>query len=215
MPAAGIEVPLAASHGSHQSPTSVKSPISKSGALTVQGFGVHIRMQSGHLEIDDGVGMDRRKIRLSRVGLGLRRLVCVTDDGTVSLSSLRWITEQNAAFVLLQRDGRVLTVCGPASPSQVRLRRAQALAHHTGKALEISRKLISVKLEGEESVLREQLRQPDVADSIADLRQRLADAENLDRVRYLEAEGARNYWSAWSEVPVSFPRKDARLVPAL
>jgi len=53
-----------------------------------------------------------------------------------------------------------------------------------------------------------------VADSIANLRQRLADAENLDRVRYLEAEGAKNYWSAWSEVPVLFPRKDARLVPS-
>ena len=97
-------------------------------------------MQSGHLEIEDGVGMDRRKIRLARVGHGLRRLVCVSDDGTLSLASLRWLAEQKAAFVMLQRDGRVLTVCGPASPSQARLRRAQALAHHTGKALEICKR---------------------------------------------------------------------------
>ena len=158
--------------------------------------------------------MDRRKIRLARVGHGLRRLVCVSDDGTISLAALRWLTEQKAAFVMLQRDGRVLSVCGPASPSQARLRRAQALAHHTGKALEISRKLISVKLEGEESVLREQLQQPAVANLIARLRERLADAETLDRVRYLEAEAAKNYWSAWSEVPILFPRKDTRRVPA-
>jgi CRISPR-associated endonuclease Cas1 len=171
-------------------------------------------MQSGHLEIDDGVGMDRRKIRLARVGHGLRRLVCITDDGTISLSALRWVAEQKVAFVLLQRDGRVLTVCGPASPSQARLRRSQALAHHTGKALEISRKLISVKLEGEECVLREQLQQPALANLIAHLREQLADAENLDRVRYLEAAAARNYWSAWSEIPILFPRKDAKLVPA-
>ena len=157
--------------------------------------------------------MDRRKIRLARVGHGLRRLVCVTDDGTISLSALRWVTEQKATFVLLQRDGRVLSVCGPASPSQARLRRAQALSHHTGKALEISRKLISVKLEGEESVLREQLQQPAVANLIACLRERLADAETLDRVRHLEAEAAKNYWSAWSEVPILFPRQDARRVP--
>jgi CRISPR-associated endonuclease Cas1 len=171
-------------------------------------------MQSGHLEIEDGVGMDRRKIRLARVGHRLRLLVCVTNDGTISLSALRWVNEQKAAFVLLERDGRVFTVCGPASRSQARLRRAQALAHHTGKALEISKKLISVKMEGEESVLREQLQQPDVANSIAHLRARLIDAENLDRVCFLEAEAAKNYWSSWSEVPIMFPRKDIRRVPA-
>ena len=158
--------------------------------------------------------MDRRKIRLARVNHRLRRLICVTDDGTISLSALRWVTEQKATFVLLQRDGRVLSVCGPASPSQARLRRAQSLAHHTGKALEISRKLISVKLEGEESVLREQLKQPAVANSIAQLRERLADAESLDRVRYLEGVAAKNYWSAWSEVPILFPSKDIKRVPA-
>ena len=157
--------------------------------------------------------MDRRKIRLPRVGHGLRRLFCLSNDGTLSLASLRWLTEQKAAFVMLERDGRVLSVCGPASPSQAHLRRAQALAHHTGKALEISRKLISVKLDGEESVLREQLQQPDVANSIAQLRKTLADAENLDRVRYLEAQAAKNYWSAWSEVPILFPLKDTRRVP--
>lgn len=142
----GDATPMAASIFLQQSFTSRKSPISKSGVLTIHGFGVRVCMQAGHLQVEDGVGTDRRKIRLARVGHGLRRLVCVTDDGTISLSALRWVTEQKAAFVLLQRDGKVLTVCGPASPSQARLRRAQALAHHTGKALEISRKLISVKL---------------------------------------------------------------------
>ena len=202
-----------ASYNLPQHNLSHKPTVSKSGVLTIHGFGVRIRMQSGHLEIEDGVGTDRRKIRLARVGHGLQRLVCVSDDGTISLSALRWVTEQKAAFVLLQRDGRVLSVCGPASPSQVHLRRAQALAHHTGKALEISRTLIGAKLEGEESVLREQLKQPAVADSIAELRERLADAEHLDRLRYLEAVAAKNYWSAWSEVPILFPRKDVKRLP--
>ena len=46
-----------------------------------------------------------------------------------------------------------------------------------------------MKLEGQESVLREQLQQPAVANLIANLRERLADAETLDRVRYLESGG--------------------------
>ena len=56
------------------------SPISKSGVLTIHGFGIRVRMQSGHLEIDDGIGPERRKIRLARVGHGLKRLVLIGSD---------------------------------------------------------------------------------------------------------------------------------------
>ena len=50
-----------------------KSRINKSGVLTIHGFGVRVRMQSGHLEIEDGVGAERRTFRLPRVGRELRR----------------------------------------------------------------------------------------------------------------------------------------------
>ena len=49
--------------------------------------------------------MDRRKIRLARVGHGLRRLICVTDDGTISLAALRWVTEQQAVFLSFSETG--------------------------------------------------------------------------------------------------------------
>lgn len=204
---------MAASHNLSQSPNSGKCPISKSGVLTIHGFGVRVRMQTGHLEVEDGIGMERRKIRLARVGHRLRRLVCVSEDGFVTLSALRWLADQGAAFVMLERNGKVLTVCGPVSPSDARLRRAQALAHHNGKALEISRELIRAKLEGQERVVREQLEEPTVAEIIARFRDRLADAESLDTVRYLEAQAAATYWNSWSEVPVRFPRQEARRLP--
>ena len=47
-----------------------KSPVNKSGVLTLAGFGIKVRMQSGHLEIEDGIGPERRRIRLARVGHG-------------------------------------------------------------------------------------------------------------------------------------------------
>jgi hypothetical protein len=46
---------MAATHKLPQVSRSIKSPISKSGVLTIHGFGVRVRMQSGHLEIEDGV----------------------------------------------------------------------------------------------------------------------------------------------------------------
>ena len=35
-------------------------------------------------------------------------------DGVVSLAALRWLADQNASFVMLNRDGSVLLTTGPA-----------------------------------------------------------------------------------------------------
>lgn len=190
-----------------------KSAITKTGVLTLTGFAIRVQIRAGHVEIEDGVGTERRHFCLPRVGHSLQRLVIVGADGFVSLAALRWLADQNAAFVMLERNGKVLTVCGPVSPSDARLRRAQALAHHNGKALEISRHLIAAKLQGQERVAREQLKESATADAIAALREQLADAQSLDTVRHLEAQAARSYWNAWSKVAVLFPRKDVKRVP--
>ena|SRR5215469_10582871 len=81
-------------------------------------------MQSGHLEIEDGDGSERRKLRLPRVAHGLKRLVCLSDNGFVTLSALNWLTNVGASFVLLDRRGKVQFVTGPTAPSEARLRRA-------------------------------------------------------------------------------------------
>jgi len=54
----------------------------------------------------------------------------------VSLAALRWLADQNASFVMLERNGKVLAVTGPVCPSDARLRRAQALAHSSGPRYE-------------------------------------------------------------------------------
>src|ERR1700722_3005518 len=77
--------PMAAFSTLSQQNVSRKSPISKTGVLTLSGFGIKVRMQRGHLEIEDGVGMERRTIRLPRVGHGLKRLIVIGCDGFVSL----------------------------------------------------------------------------------------------------------------------------------
>jgi hypothetical protein len=56
---------VAASHTLSQSFTVPQ--ISKSGVLTLYGYGIRVTMQAGHLEIEDGIGPERRKFRLPRV----------------------------------------------------------------------------------------------------------------------------------------------------
>src|ERR1700693_2867560 len=120
--------------------------VSRHGVVTLFGYEIRVTVDREHLTIQDGIGADRRYARLPRVGHGLRRLVVIGSDGMVSLAALRWVADQDASFVMRDRDGSVLATTGPVRPSDAKLRRAQALAHSSGAALRITRELISRKL---------------------------------------------------------------------
>ncbi len=182
--------------------------------MTLFGYGIRARVDRGHLVLEDGIGADRRQARLPRVGHGLKRLIVVGSDGMVSLAALRWLADQKAAFVMLERDGSVLTTTGPVRPSDARLRRAQALASQSGTALHIARELIDKKLAGQEQVARYKLLATQTADSIARYRAGLRNADSPERIRLIESQAAAAYWAAWHTLPINFPRKDELRVPA-
>lgn len=205
---------MTASLNVSQSLVPSKSPIHKSGVLTLRGFGVRVRMQSGHLEIDDGVGMDRRKVRLARVGHGLKRLVCVSEDGFVTLSALKWLSEVGASFVMLTGTGKLSLVTGPTSTNDAHVRRAQAMAISNGVGLEISRGLIDAKLQGQGRVIREQLGDSTSAQVIASYREKLPTANTFDAVRHCEAMAALAYFNTWRDLPLQWPKADLSRIPA-
>jgi CRISPR-associated endonuclease Cas1 len=192
---------------------SVFSQIPKSGVLVLYGFGIRVSMQCGHLCIEDGIGPERRKFRLPRVGHGLRRLVVVGSDGLVSLASLRWLSDQGASLVFLERDGRVLMTTGPVRPSDARLRRQQSLGEHSGAALVIARELISRRLSGQEAVARNKLLDDATADIIAQFRAEVDNATTMDAIRRLESQGASAYWASWGDLPICFPKNELPRVP--
>jgi CRISPR-associated endonuclease Cas1 len=190
-----------------------KSQIGKTGVLTLSGFGIKVRMQRGHLEIDDGVGTERRTIRLPRVGHGLKRLIVIGSDGFVSLSALEWLSAQGASFVMLERNGKLLCVTGPVSPSEAKLRRAQALSTGNGLGLEIARTLIDAKLKGQEQVLRERLNCEAGAEVISDFRDKLVSVDTFDAIRIVEANAAACYFREWRWIPVTWPKADLPKIP--
>src|ERR1700730_4589786 len=136
---------MAASATVSQIPHSSNSLTPRNGVVTLYGYGITAHVDRGHLILKDGVGSERREARLPRVGHGLRRLVVIGADGFVSLAALRWLADQDAAFVLLERDGSLIAATGPVGPSDARLRRSQALARETDIALNIARELITQK----------------------------------------------------------------------
>jgi hypothetical protein len=69
------------------------------------------------------------------------------------------------------------------------------------------------KLAGQERVARNQLASHKCADKIHCYRSELAEVDNLDRVRSVEARAVAVYWSAWRTLPIIFPTMDQSRVP--
>lgn len=183
------------------------------GVITLYGYGIKVHVDRGHLVLEDGIGSARRQARLPRVGHGLRRLVVIGADGFVSLAALRWLADQDAAFVMLERDGSVLATTGPVRPSDSRLRRAQATAFQLGMASAIGRELITQKLVGQAHVARNKLHNEAIAQAIDNFRAELPAAVTIEAIRLLESRAGLAYWSAWHELPITFPKNDRRRVP--
>jgi len=187
--------------------------IGKSGVLVLNGFGIRVNVNAGHLICHDGIADKRRTIRLPRVNHRLKRLVLIGSDGFITLEALRWISDMGASLLMLDRRGKVLTVTGPVPPFDSKLRRAQSLALANGTALKISKELVAQKLAGQELLVRDMLRNSVTADAIARFRVELPTMETLDRVRLIEAQAAKLYWQGWANVPIHWPRKDEGRVP--
>jgi CRISPR-associated endonuclease Cas1 len=183
------------------------------GIVTLFGYNSSASVDRGHLVLNDGIGTNRRQGRFPRVRHGLKRLVVIGSTGMVTFEALRWLADQDAAFVMLDRDGSVLTVSGPVGPSDARLRRAQSLAHQSDIAVQISRELIQKKLQGQERLVREVLGDAGNADIIASSRSQLDDASTVQSVRQIESLAAQAYWYAWRNVAVNFPTAVLNRVP--
>jgi CRISPR-associated endonuclease Cas1 len=202
---------LAASHTLPQSPLMRQLP--KHGVLVLYGFGIRIRVYNSHLEIEDGVGLVRRKFLLPRVGHGLKRVIVIGSDGYCTFDAMCWLADICAALIFLDRRGKLLFASSPIAPSDSRLRRAQSTALGNGTALRISREIITQKLDGQAALVRDILHNVVSSDAIARFRAELPSAQSIEAVRIIEAQGAKAYWSAWADVAIRWPRKDERRIP--
>jgi CRISPR-associated endonuclease Cas1 len=187
--------------------------IARHGVITLFGYGASISVDRGHLVLEDRIGPNHRSGRFAKIGHRIKRVVAIGAEGSVSLAALRWLADQDAAFVMLNRDGSVLATTGPVSPSDVRLRRAQSLAHQSDLALRIARELIDQKLRGQERVIQKYFPASTAGELIAKARNKLAEAKSSADIRLFESNGALAYWGAWRDLPVNFPRNDMARVP--
>ncbi|MCU1358019.1 MAG: cas1 [Acidimicrobiales bacterium] len=186
----------------------------RNGVRVVDGYGIRLAVERGHLVIADGTGRDRRSTRYPKVGHGLRRLVIIGHTGTISLEALRWLDRVGVPVVNIDNDGRELARTSRAGLDDARLRRIQALAAGTPTGLGIVVDLLDAKLTGQATLAADRLDAPDIAERIHALRDRLANVDTLEEARDCEAQGAYAYFSAWPDaVAIRWANRDRERVP--
>lgn len=182
--------------------------------LVVDGHGLRIRVERGHLVLSDGIGSYRRDRRLSRANRTVRRIAVLGHSGHLTLEAIRWCADVGIHLAQVDTDGRVLAVGGPTGGDDARLRRAQALAGTTMAGVELARVLLRAKLHGQARVLATMLDAQPAADAVLGLAGELDSATDLGRCLDREAAAANIYFGIWSgSVQARFASRDAAAVP--
>ena len=175
------------------------------------GYNVQVRVRRGHLEVESGVGADRRVARFNRVTGRLQRLVVVASSGSISLAAIAWMADTRCALIHLDHTGRLLTTSATHTPHQPALRRAQARAVDRKVGVEITRRLLATKILGQAEVAR--TLDQDISDRVFEHAARLEACSTLIELRLVEAQAASAYWSAWRGVTPSFATRDLPRIP--
>lgn len=188
-------------------PTQAQSNI-RGGVLFLNGFGLRLAVDRGHLIADGGIADERWRARFSRVDDQLKRVVIQGSTGSVSLEAIRWLHEVGVPLLHLTSDGTIYYVSAPEAAMNPTLRRAQALAAETGLGARIAEHLIRRKVEGQAGLLGRLPGSQEASSLLAGIPGRLAQAASLRDLRGLEAVAAKAYWRAWQGVPIRFEGRD-------
>lgn len=182
--------------------------------VVVDGYGVKVSVTAGRLVLTDGIGEQRRTVKLSRSQRTVKRIVVLGKSGSITLDAFRWCSDVGIALVAVDADmTQLLTYSTPNRHDDARLRRAQAFAQVDGTGTMLAKHLVAEKLAGQSRVATQVLGQPEVAALIDVQIEALQSATDPHRCLLIEARGAAAYFSAWKGLNLSFGARDASKIP--
>jgi CRISPR-associated endonuclease Cas1 len=180
----------------------------------VDGYGISLTVNRGHLVIHDGIGSQRRTRRYPRIERDLRRILILGHTGHVSLEAMRWCTERNIAVVQLDADNKIITLTAAPGLDDARLRRAQARANGTDTGLRIAQLLLSTKIEQQAAVAEQLLAAPRLAAKIRGYLPEIDVATTIADCLDAESQAANAYFGGWAgTVHIRFTEGDRTRVP--
>lgn len=185
--------------------------------MVVDGWGVSLKVNRGHLLVSDGLGPHRRERQISRVERELKRIIILNAKGTVTFDAIRWCDALGIQVIYADKDGSPI-LATTARNEDVRLRRAQAFAGaggpHEETGLRIVKEILSRKLSGQAANLRN-MGHEKAAQDVEQCAGEVENAPTVDLCRSWEGNAASIYWGAWvGTIGIPWLPSDAEKVPA-
>lgn len=181
------------------------------------GYGVKLTIDRGQLLLADGVGAYRRERRVPKIDRTLRRIIITGNTGYLSLGALRWCREHQISIVLVNTLGEATSLYPAESPADAPTLREQVSCGPGGRreatGLEIARMLTSRKLARQAEVAWNVLDAESTAREIRRVARFADKAATVKELGLLEAESARRYYNAWSDVSIRWAQSDLSKVP--
>ncbi|MFE0525851.1 CRISPR-associated endonuclease Cas1 [Streptomyces sp. NPDC058954] len=185
--------------------------------MVVDGWGVSIKVNRGHLAISDGLGPHRRERRIPKVERELRRIVVLNAKGSITFDAVNWCEAVGIQLIYTNGDGKPV-LATTARSEDARLRRSQAFAGAGGPyeetGLHIVKEILRRKLSGQAANLR-QMGHEKAALEVEQCSREIENAPTVDLCRSWEGSAASVYWGAWvGTVSVPWLAGDAEKIPA-
>lgn len=165
----------------------------------VHGFPA-MRVESGHLIIEDGTPRGSRVLRLSRTERTLKRIIVTGRHGGITFDALGWLQDVGISLYVL-RDGALMT-SSVYSHQDAALLRAQARVVDLPAGLEITKYLLDHKLRGQAQVVG--MINEDTANWIVAQLPKIESRRDIQACGLLEGGVAAQYWEAWRDVPLTW-----------
>lgn len=173
--------------------------------MLITGYGVKLRYRKG-LVIVETKSSEKQEIPL----INLDQIVIATSGVWFSSKLVRKLVEHGVDLVILDSRGRPIgRVYPPFVNRTVETRRSQYLAYSTHRGVHVAKEIVYAKLANQSSLLKkyyyytgiQELREASGRISNIALRIRELEGATVDlkeKLRVLEAEAARVYWSSYA-----------------
>jgi CRISPR-associated protein Cas1 len=190
--------------------------------MVLNGHGIDIRVNSGHLKIKEGFPF-KGTITEHFIGRGLNdieHLVILGQTGSITFDAIKWMMDQNMIVSFLDPDGNIVTDFLPQNNVSAIVKRRQATATNAFR-LKVSVWILSKKFSEQRNTLLHLWKnfkelnwwEPDREKRIEEALSISKDRENLlysclniDSLRGLEAQVAAAYWQCIDGIPLSWSK---------
>lgn len=190
--------------------------------MVLNGHGIDIRVNSGHLKIKEGFPF-KDNINEHFIGRGLNdieHLVILGQNGSISFDAIKWMMDQSMMVTFLDPDGNIITELLPEDHISAIVKRRQATANNAFR-LKLSIWILSKKFSEQRNTQlnlwkdfkeltwwgSEREKRIEEALSISKDRENLLHScINIDSLRGLEAQVAAAYWQCFEGIPLNWAK---------